>query len=223
MNKVLIVAAHPDDEILGVGGTIKKHVNAGDRVQSIIMCEGESLRYKEDVGQKTAIREAAEVLGVEKVHHLQFPDQRLDTFTLTDIISPLEKISEEFKPNIIYSQFGGDINRDHQILFEAVNVAFRPLDEWIEKLYAFYTVSSTEWAYPRTFNPNVWVDISDTIEEKVRAFQCYHSEIRQYPHPRSEKAIMNAAAYWGNICSMEYAEPFVLIREVHRKHEGDMQ
>lgn len=214
MNRVLVVAAHPDDELLGVGGTVAKHVKTGDCVQSIIMCEGESLRYKEDVGQSKAIKKAADILGVEKVHHLKFPDQKLDTYTLTDIITPLERISEEFKPNIIYSQFGGDINRDHQILFEAVNVAFRPLDEWIEKLYVFYTVSSTEWAYPRTFNPNVWVDISDTIDSKIEAFKCYQSEIRAYPHPRSEKAIINAAAYWGNICSMEYAEPFVLIREV---------
>ena len=117
MKKILVVAAHPDDELLGAGGTLARHAAAGDEVYSVIMCEGESLRYKHDVGQSDAIKNAAKVLGVKKTFHIQMPDQRLDTYTLTDIISPLEKISEEIKPNIVYCQFGGDINMDHQLLF----------------------------------------------------------------------------------------------------------
>lgn len=216
MKRVLVVAAHPDDELLGVGGTVAKHVQNGDIVHSVVMCEGESLRYKENVGQDEAMKKAAQVLGVEEVRHLLFSDQRLDTYTLTEIIKPLEEISEEFKPNIIYCQFGGDINMDHKLLFEAANVAFRPIDPWIEEFYAFYTLSSTEWGFPRTFEPNTWIDISDTLEKKLEAFSCYKSEVRDYPHPRSLEAIRNAAGFWGNMCCMDKAEPFVLIRKTKR-------
>ncbi len=212
MKRVLVVAAHPDDELIGVGGTVAKHVKNGDEVMSVIMCEGESLRYKKDVGQSTAIQEAGKVLGVKEVRQLKFPDQRLDTYTLTEIIKPLEEISEEFRPNIIYCQFGGDINMDHQLLFQAANVAFRPLDSWIEDVYAFYTSSSTEWGFPRTFNPDTWVDISETLEQKLKAFSCYKSEIRDYPHPRSVDALRYSAHFWGNQCEMDAAEAFVTIR-----------
>lgn len=217
MKRVLVVAAHPDDEILGVGGTVAKHVQNGDIVHSVVMCEGESLRYKKDVGQDSAMEKAAEILGVKEVKHLNFPDQRLDTYTLTEIIKPLEEIAEEFKPNIIYCQFGGDINRDHQLLFDAANVAFRPMESWIEEFYAFYTLSSTEWAYPRTFEPNMWVDITETLDRKIEAFACYTSEVRSYPHPRSIEAIRNAAGFWGNMCCMDKAEAFVLIRKIERE------
>lgn len=216
MKNVLVVAAHPDDELLGVGGVIARHSAHGDHVRTVIMCEGESLRYGRDVGQEQAIQKAADILGVEKAEHLEFPDQRLDTFTLTEIITPLERISEEFKPNIIYCQFGGDINRDHQILFEAANVAFRPMDNWIEEFYTFYTPSSTEWAFPRTFEPNVWIDISQTLEKKLAAFSCYESEVRAYPHPRSVEALRNIACFWGNQCCMEAAEAFMTVRKMIR-------
>lgn len=217
MNKrVLVVAAHPDDELLGVGGTVAKHVQNGDEVYSVIMCEGESLRYKKDVGQSMAISEAATTLGVKRVFRLGFPDQKLDTYTLVDIITPLEKISEEIKPNIIYCQFGGDINRDHKILFEAASVAFRPLDTWIEEVFAFYTVSSTEWAFPRTFIPDTWIDISTELEQKIKAFECYHSEMREYPHPRSSNALRYAAHFYGNQCAMDAAEAFMTVRRVLR-------
>ncbi|MEG1433501.1 MULTISPECIES: PIG-L deacetylase family protein [Eubacterium] len=216
MKKVLVVAAHPDDEILGVGGTVAKHVKNGDEVTSIVLCEGESLRYGKNIGQSKAMEKAGNMLGVKRVIQLMFPDQKLDTYTLTDIISPLEKISNEIKPNIIYSQFGGDINMDHQLLFQASNVAFRPLDSWIEEFYAFYTVSSTEWGFPRSFIPDTWVDISQTLKEKIAAFACYKSEIREYPHPRSQKALEYVARFWGNQCVMDAAEAFMTIRNIKR-------
>lgn len=216
MKKVLVVAAHPDDELLGVGGTVARHVRAGDEVYSVIACEGESLRYHKDVGQAEAIKKAAEILGVRKVFHLKFPDQRLDTYTLVDIISPLESISNEIKPNIVYCQWGGDVNRDHKILFEAATVAFRPLDKWLEEFLTFYTVSSTEWAYPRDFVPDTWVDITETMAKKSEAFRAYQSEIREYPHPRSERALENAARFFGNQCMMDAAEVFMTVRRTKR-------
>ena len=216
MSKILVVAAHPDDELLGIGGVVKKYTNNGDSVRTIIMCEGESLRYKGDVGQNIAIDESAKILGVEKVYTLSFPDQKLDTYTLTDLITPLEKISEEYKPDIIYCQSACDANRDHKILFEAANIAFRPTSEWIREFYGFYTASSTEWGIPRNFIPDTWIDISDVLEDKIEAFEKYHSEVREYPHPRSSDALRFQAHFWGNQCCMDAAEVLMTIRRVIR-------
>lgn len=217
MNKrVLVVAAHPDDELLGIGGIILKHRQDGDSVRAVIMCEGESLRYAKDVGQSEATREAAEILGIEKVYRFDYPDQKLDTFTLTELITPLERVSEEYRPNVIYCQSGCDANRDHKILFEAASIAFRPIDRWIGDFYAFYTASSTEWGYPRSFVPDTWVDITDVLEEKIRAFECYRSEVRDYPHPRSSEALKHQAHFWGNQCCMDAAEVLMTIRRVKR-------
>lgn len=216
MNKVLVVAAHPDDELLGVGGTVCRHTRNGDEVRSVIMCEGESLRYGKNVGLKEATQEAAEILGVAQVYSLNFPDQKLDTYSLTDIIMPLEEISETYRPDIIYCQSASDANRDHKLLFEAANVAFRPTSRWVREFYCFYTASSTEWGMPKSFVPDTWVDISDTIEDKVRAFERYRSEARPYPHPRSPEALRHQGHYWGNQCCMDYAEVLMTIRRTFR-------
>lgn len=218
MNKrVLVVAAHPDDELLGVGGIILRHSNNGDQVRVVIMCEGESFRYAKDVGQSIATQKAADILGVEQVYSLDYPDQKLDMYTLTELIEPLEIISEEFKPNIIYCQSACDANRDHKIVFEAANIAFRPINMWIEEFYTFYTVSSTEWGYPRDFVPDTWIDISIFLERKRKAFECYTSEIRVYPHPRSTKSLENQSHFWGNQCCMDSAEVLMTIRRTIRK------
>ncbi len=214
--RILVVAAHPDDELLGIGGIILKHTINRDSVRAIIMCEGESLRYAKDVGQSEATQKAAEILGIEQVYRFGYPDQKLDTFTLTELIAPLEKVSEEYKPNIIYCQSACDANRDHKILFEAASIAFRPIDKWIEEFYTFYTVSSTEWGYPRNFVPDTWIDISDVLEQKIKAFECYTSEVREYPHPRSSKALENQAHFWGNQCCMDSAEVLMTIRRTIR-------
>ena len=214
--KVLVVAAHPDDELLGIGGIVLRHTNAGDEVRSVIMCEGESLRYHADVGQSKAIQEAAEVLGVSKVYRLQYPDQKLDTYTLTELITPLEEISDEYRPDIIYCQSACDANRDHKILFEAAMIAFRPNSEWVKEFYGFYTASSTEWGYPRNFVPDTWVDISDVLDKKIEAFEKYHSEMREYPHPRSSDALRYQSHFWGNQCCIDAAEVLMTIRRVYR-------
>ena len=216
MNKVLVIAAHPDDELLGIGGIVAKHVKQGDEVRSVIVCEGESLRYHKDVGQAGASAKAAEILGVSEVYRLDYPDQKLDTFTLTELITPLEKISEEYHPNIIYCQSGSDANRDHKILFEAASIAFRPTSEWVEDFYCFYTASSTEWGFPRTFIPDTWVDITEELEQKIAAFEAYESEVREYPHPRSSDALRHQSHFWGNQCCMDAAEVLMTIRRIRR-------
>ena len=214
---VLVIAAHPDDEVLGCGGTVALHARAGDEVTAVIACEGESLRYGPGgVGQSEHSRRAAEMLGLKESRRLGFPDQRLDTLTLLDLIAPLERAVREVRPAVVYCQFGGDANRDHELLFRAALVATRPLEPFLEAVYAFDTASSTEWGYPRSFVPDTWVDISTTLEQKLCAMACYESEVRPYPHPRSLEALRHRAQAWGNQCCMEAAEVFMTVRRTLR-------
>ena len=214
---VLVIAAHPDDEVLGCGGTVALHARAGDEVTAVIACEGESLRYGPGgLGQSEHSRRAAEMLGLKESRRLGFPDQRLDTLTLLDLIAPLERAVQEVRPAVVYCQFGGDANRDHELLFRAALVATRPLEPFIEAVYAFDTASSTEWGYPRSFVPDTWVDISTTLEQKLCAMACYESEVRPYPHPRSLEALRHRAQAWGNQCCMEAAEVFMTVRRTLR-------
>ncbi|HXM55968.1 MAG TPA: PIG-L deacetylase family protein [Candidatus Dormibacteraeota bacterium] len=215
--RVLVIAAHPDDELLGCGGTVARHARQGDAVTSVIACEGESLRYgPHGVGQPEQARLAGEILGVRDVRLLAFPDQRLETFPLTEVIGRLEEVVREVRPEIVYGQFGGDVNRDHQVLFQALLVAARPTEPSIQAVYAFDTASSTEWAYPRTFVPDTWVDITDTLDAKVRAMACYRSEVRDYPHPRSLEALEYRARAWGAQACLPAAEVFMTVRQVFR-------
>ena len=216
--RVLVIAAHPDDELLGCGGTVALHVGAGDAVTAVIACEGESLRYGPNgVGQRGHTRRAAAELGVADVRELGFRDQRLDTLPLTEIITPLEHVVREIRPQVVYCQYGGDINRDHEMLFKALLVATRPTEDSIEAVYAFDTASSTEWAYPRTFVPDTWVDISSTLDRKIAAMACYESEVRPYPHPRSLEALRHRAHAWGNQHCVDAAEVFMTIRRTLRQ------
>lgn len=215
--RVLVIAAHPDDEVLGCGGTVALHVRHGDRVQSVLAADGESLRYGPGgVGQSTHIERARQILGVERVHTLGFQDQRLDTVTLTEVISGLERVIREFQPHVVYTQWGGDVNKDHQLLFEAQLVATRPTEVGIEAVLAFDTASSTEWAFPRSFIPDTWVDVSESLETKIRAFAAYESEQRPYPHPRSLRALEQKARAWGNQVCLDAAEVFMTVRKVCR-------
>ena len=216
-DSVLVIAAHPDDEILGCGGTVALHTERGDRVTAVIACEGESLRYgPEGVGQPQHMIRAAEELGVEDIRPLGFADQRLDTLPLTDIITPLERVVAEVQPRIVYCQWGGDVNRDHELLFKAALVATRPTVPSIAAVFAFDTASSTEWAYPRSFVPDTWVEISATLDRKIAAMRCYESEVREYPHPRSLEALRTRAIAWGNQHCLPAAEVFMTIRRTMR-------
>ena len=223
MNKtVLVIAAHPDDELLGCGGTIAHHVINGDAVTSVIVCEGDSLRHHElHENHQSQIHDAAQILGVNDVRSLKFPDQKLESVLLTDLIEKLLEIIRDVRPNIVYCQFGGDVNRDHSILFEAILVATRPTEESIDTVYAFETVSSTEWGYPRSFIPDTFIDISKTLDIKIAAMSKYVTELREYPHPRSLQALRNKAYSRGNECCLEAAEAFITIRRIVRNGRLD--
>lgn len=218
--RILVVAAHPDDELLGCGGTVALHTSQGDRVQTVVAAEGESLRYgPEGVGQPAQMDEARRILGVERIHHLGFADQTLDQVALTELITRLEGVVREFQPEVVYTQWGGDVNLDHQLLFKAQLVATRPTEGHVRRILAFDTASSTEWGYPRDFVPDTWVDISATLDTKLRAMECYESEVRDYPHPRSIESLRNRAKAWGNQVCLPAAEVFMTIRDIRRNGE----
>lgn len=217
--RVLAIAAHPDDEVLGCGGTLALHARAGDEVTVILACEGEPNRYAPSgVGQPEPdpSRRAAAVLGLAECRQLGFPEQRLDTLSVLELIRPLEHAVREVRPSVVYCQFGSDGNRDHEVLFRAALVATRPLEACIEAVYMFDTGSTTEWGYPRAFVPDTWVDISETLEQKLNAMSCYEREVRPYPHPRSLDALRHRGRAWGNQCCMDAAEVFMTVRRTLR-------
>jgi LmbE family N-acetylglucosaminyl deacetylase len=215
--RVLVIAAHPDDELLGVGGTIALHADAGDAVISVVVAAGK-LKHDADGAHNVLAqaREAAAVLGVGDIRLLDFPDQALDRFSLVDIITPLEAVVAEVQPQIVYVQYGYDINRDHQILFQAALVATRPLEEFIEAIYAFDTASSTEWAFPRSYIPDTWIDITATLDRKLAAMACYRTELRDWPHPRSLHGLRVKAEAAGAQVACPAAETFMTVRRVKR-------
>ncbi len=220
--RVLAVAAHPDDELLGLGATLAKHAAAGDDVWAVVVSEGASSRYEAgaDHALQAAGRRAASVLGLQEIRFLGLPDQRLDTVPLIEVTQRLEREIEDLRPDVLYTHHWGDMNRDHRIVSEAVMVAVRPIgDQYPHTVLLFETPSSTEWAPPdptSAFVPNYFVDVGTTIETKLRAMECYESELRDAPHPRSLDALRARAKYWGQIVTREYAEAFVLARRVVR-------
>lgn len=217
--RILAIAAHPDDEVLGCGGTLALHARAGDEVTVIIACDGDATRYAPSgVGQPEPdpSRRAAAVLGLAECRQLGFPEQRLDTLSVLELIRPLEHAVREVRPSVVYCQFGSDGNRDHELLFRAALVATRPLEACIEGVYMFDTASTTEWGYPRAFVPDTWVDISETLEQKLNAMSCYEREVRPYPHPRSLDALRHRGRAWGNQCCMDAAEVFMTVRRTLR-------
>jgi LmbE family N-acetylglucosaminyl deacetylase len=222
--KVLVVAAHPDDEILGVGGTIARHIKQGDQVTIAFMADSGAARYKDEtisLVKKCAI-EAAKSLGVPQ-KNLRFAgleDQMLDTLPILEITRWIETVVKDIRPQIVYTHHRGDINRDHQVVHEATLTATRPYNSpFVERLLCFETPSATEWAGPyveNAFAPNVYLDVTDSLESKMKAMSAYTTEIRPSPHPRSLSALQARAAYWGSIIGVAAAEPFILVREIQR-------
>jgi LmbE family N-acetylglucosaminyl deacetylase len=217
--KVLIIAAHPDDEVLGVGGTIARHVDEGDLVTIVVCAEGATVRYDHDViaGLQDAARRAALALGVHDVRFLGLRDQHLDAQPILTVIQAIERVVREVQPEIVYTHHRGDVNRDHAVVSEAVMVACRPVGDHPRAVYLFETPSSTEWAWPMAgggFAPQHFVDIGATLARKLAAMACYETELRPAPHPRSLDALRVRAAYWGQHAGLALAEPFVVARQI---------
>ena len=226
MKKILTIAAHPDDEILGLGATIRQKVDLGDKAKCIIL--GEGLTSREENRTKTSKKEidelhkntldSAKIIGYDEVYFASFPDNRFDSVNLLEIIKYIEKYILLFKPDIVYTHYYGDRNIDHRITYDAVMTATRPTNNnSVKEIYTFETPSSTEWGFNgqhMTFNPNVFVDVKNTFSNKLKAMSCYKSELRDYPHPRSLKSLEIIAKRWGTVVDKEFVEAFQLIRKI---------
>jgi LmbE family N-acetylglucosaminyl deacetylase len=220
MTRVLVIAAHPDDEVLGMGGTIARHTRGGDTVRVVVVTDGSSTQYPGDAEtrarKETEALAAARELGVEDYVHLDLPDMRLDTLAHVDVNAVVEEQVRDLAPEVLYTVHP-DVNLDHRVLFDSVAVATRPVPgQPVRRVLTYAPTSSTEWtpALVGSFVPNWYVDVTETLEVKVAAFACYETERREYPHPRSERAIRATAAHHGTACGCEYAEPFVLVRSL---------
>jgi LmbE family N-acetylglucosaminyl deacetylase len=222
MSVVLIVAAHPDDEVLGVGATAARRAAAGDSVHLAILGEGVTSRTGVDSGTVVALqddaRAVAVMLGAKSVAFGQLPDNRFDTLALLDIVNRVEGWVREVDPEVVYTHHPGDLNVDHRLTFQAVLTATRPFPgSRVCEVYAFEVASSTEWAFGRLatpFSPTVFEDVASTIELKVAALERYRSERRAFPHPRSAEALRAIARRWGSVVGLPYAEAFELIRAI---------
>jgi LmbE family N-acetylglucosaminyl deacetylase len=223
--RVAVIAAHPDDEVLGCGGTIRRHVLAGDEVWLVILADGETSRQAAGMDQAVGARAAAaqaasNILGVQHLAMHRFADNRLDGAPLLDIVKVIEQHVCEILPDTIYTHHGGDLNIDHRRVHDATLAACRPqLNHPVTRLLAFETPSSTEWQAPvatLSFCPNWFVDISSTLENKVEALRAYAREMRPWPHPRSYEGVQHLARWRGATIGCDAAEAFMLVRELRR-------
>ncbi|MFQ5866774.1 MAG: PIG-L deacetylase family protein [bacterium] len=219
--KILVIAAHPDDEVYGVGGTIVKHIREGDEVFVCILTDGASTQYP---GNKTMIkqkkeeaRKSTEILGIKKIYFFDLPDMQLDTIAHVKVNKAIEEMISRIMPDIVYTHYWGDVNKDHRVVFESTMVAVRPsFKHTIKRILLYETPSSSEWNAPiltDKFIPNVYVDISETISKKIEAMKAYESELREFPHPRSIEAVTTYVKKNGLVIAKEAAECFLLIRE----------
>lgn len=232
--KILVIAAHPDDEVLGMGGTIKKLTKNKNQVKIVIMATGiaarrsinfkNSARYnvtkndqkiidKQITTIKSHAKKAAKILGVSDIESFSYPDNEMDTISNLELTKSVEQIIQKFKPKIIYTHSPFDVNIDHISCYNAVLTATRPKNNTIvKKLMSFEVPSSTEWNFTSVFTPNTFVDISQEISSKIKALECYKTEIEKFPHPRSAKALKSIGNRWGTVSGYFVAEAFSLIR-----------
>lgn len=219
MNEVvLVVAAHPDDEILGAGATLAKHVDAGNEVHAVIVSEGATARYDDSMTHdlQQAARASAARIGFTSLTFLGLADQRMDVAPLIEVTQSIESIVHQYEPRTIYSHSPVDVNADHGVVARATWTACRPYAApFVEKVLAFETPSSTEWAWPleaNNFMPQMFVDVTETLDRKIEAMESYDSELRPYPHPRSVRGLRERAAFWGSKAGCLAAEPFAVLR-----------
>ena len=226
MKKVLVFAAHPDDELLGEGGTVRKLAESGIEIRAVILGEGltsrgdkrEDTAHKELEELKKDARAAAKCVGYTSIDFCDLPDNRFDGMDLLDIIKNIDKYVKLYNPDTIFTHHHGDLNIDHQRTCEAVLTACRPVGQYnVKRIYAFETPSSTEWnyGYVEPFVPNVYYDVTETLEKKIEGMACYRSESAKSPHPRSPEALRALAAYRGSNVGFKMAEGFMLLREIN--------
>jgi LmbE family N-acetylglucosaminyl deacetylase len=229
--RIMIVVAHPDDEVLGLGGTMYRLINHYNCLTHVVIL-GEGITSRSDTRDiqnwekqlsihKSNIEFAKEKIGYKTLTAYDFPDNRFDSVPLLEIIKVIEKEKGSFEPDIIFTHHGGDLNIDHQRTFEAVITSNRPLNsEMVSTIITFETMSGTEWrasSDPKQFVPNLIVEISEEgLDAKTTAMECYEFEKREYPHPRSPQALRIRAQMWGVANGLLLAEAFQIIRNIER-------
>ncbi len=223
-NKVLVIVAHTDDETLGLGGTISRHVKNGDEVYALSMTDGVGARDKPSKinadHRANSAEEASIALGFKWLAPGGFPDNSMDSISLLKIIKFIEYAKHKIKPTIIYTHSAADLNIDHRIVCEATLTAFRPEpnDIWHE-IRTFEVPSSTDFGHKsitNSFNPNLYIDITSFWNNKLNALNAYSAEIRSAPHSRSMNGVENLAKCRGNQVGLNYAEAFEVIRKIER-------
>lgn len=212
---ILVIAPHNDDEVLGVGGTISKHASEGHNVFVCEVTSGSEYKKLQDEAKK-----AHAVLGVKESFFLNLPVVKLKTIDPIEINSAISNIVQQVNPQVVYIPFIGDMHMDHREVTESALVALRPINNsTVQSIYMYETLSETGWNIPnseRSFIPNTWVDISSYLEKKIEAMKCYESQIKVYPNPRSTDGIKALAMYRGSTVSVQYAESFMLVRNIIR-------
>lgn len=224
--KTLVIAAHPDDEVLGCGGTAAKLARAGTEVYMAILGEGSTSRFPQRAAAEPALvaalqtnsQQVASLLQVKELFTYKLPDNRFDEVSLLDIVKIIETLISRLEPEVIYTQHGGDLNIDHMLTYRATLTATRPIaGRSVKAVYAYEVASSTEWAFQKfspAFHPNTFVDIADTLNLKLRAMELYETETRPFPHPRSREALQVQARHWGSMVGVPAAEAFELIWKI---------
>ncbi|GMN04247.1 PIG-L deacetylase family protein [Erythrobacter sp. MTPC3] len=220
LGKVLILAPHPDDEVLGCGGTMARLADAGHEVHVAVVTKGYEPAFPAAMVEqvRAELAEAHEMLGVKKCHFLDLPAARLDTIPGAELNAAIGHVVSDVAPDSLFIPFLGDIHRDHRLIFTAALVAARPRTRAIpQRIYAYETLSETNWAAPgitEAFIPNVFFDISNTLERKLNAFERFKSQVKPTPDERSLKTIRALATLRGSTAFLEAAEAFMMIREI---------
>lgn len=223
--RILVIAAHPDDEVYGMGGTIAKLVAQGCEVHVLIVTDGCISQYRNEDNLKEIIelkreeaRKANNILGVECVHFGDLPDMKLDQIPHIQINYVIEELIQKLKPREVYTHFYGDVNLDHQLVYKSTLVATRPtVGQCVKNLYSYSVPSSTEWSpqlIHSVFMPNVFVEIEPYASRKFKAIKAYTTELRTYPHPRSIESVKRNDVVVGTQCGLRSAEGFMLLRGI---------
>ena len=209
--KILVIAAHPDDEVIGMGGTIKKLALKGNELNLCVVSEGASAQYNDKKMikiRRDACEKSGKFLGISKFYFLDYPDMRLDSIPHLEINRNLEKIIKNFKPKIVYSVSPNDSNKDHQKVFESSLIASRPQSSSVKQFLTYEVLGSVK----NSFHPTVYENIEKEFPSKIKALNFYNTEIRKFPHPRSIESIENLAIYRGVQSGLRKAEAFELIQ-----------
>lgn len=218
--KILVIAPHADDEVLGCGGIISKYASKGNDVYVAIItkaCEPLFSKKDDEIDKKES-NAVHKFLGVQETIYLDFPAAMLESVPRHELNAAISKLINKVKPDEVYIPHRGDMHLDHKMIVDACMVGLRPRGKnKVSRIYAYETLSETEWDIPNTVNafiPNVYVDISKHLDKKIKAMKLYKSQICKYPDPRSDQGIKALAMLRGSTVSKEYAEAFMLIREI---------